>query len=142
MALNRAVRADREDIGRPHGVPWGHYPTLAAKRAAADTPPTTPGARLRGIGFVDLHGPTGLVIELRDETSIARLADGLRLVWGHVLRGVIEWLAYIAGRAGEGIGNFARRFVRQVIKAMASLGAQACLAPLQALPAPRALGEL
>src|SRR5919201_5896765 len=100
MGLNRAVRADREDIGRPHDIPWGHYPTRAAIRAAADTPPTTHGAGLRGIGFVDLHGPTGLVVELRDEASIARLADGLSLAWGHVLRGIIEWIAYISWRTG------------------------------------------
>jgi hypothetical protein len=106
MWLNRAVLADREDIDRPHDIPWGHYLTRAAIRAAGGTPPTTPGAGLRGIGFVDLHGPTGLVVELRDEASIARLADGLSLAWCHVLRGIIEWLAYIAGRTGESVSDF------------------------------------
>jgi hypothetical protein len=36
MGLNQAVLADREDIGRPHDIPWGHYRTRTAIRAAAD----------------------------------------------------------------------------------------------------------
>jgi hypothetical protein len=135
MWLNRAVPADREDIDRRHDISWGHYPTRAATPVAAGTLPTTHGADLRGIGFVDLHGPTGLVVELRDEASIARLADGLSLAWCHVLRGIIEWLAYIAGRTGESVSDFARRFVHQIVQATARL------TTLQALPAARAFGH-
>src|SRR5437764_3901813 len=129
--MDRAMPPDREDIGRPHDVPWGHYPAWAPIRASASASPPTPGAGLRGIGFVDLNGAARLVIKLPDEPCVARLADGLRRARRQVLRGGVEGRANIAGGVGESSGYLARRLVHEIGEAPPGLGPHFGLAPLQ-----------
>ena len=112
--LDRPVPSYRQDIDRPHDIPWGHYPASAPIHAPACAPPPAHGAGLRRIRFVDLKGAARLVIELPDDPRIARLADGLRLARRHVLRGVVEGLPDIAGGTREGVGHLARRFVHEI----------------------------
>ena len=128
--MDRAMPPDRQNIGRPHDVPGGHYPAWAPMRASACVSPPTPGAGLRRIGFVDLNGTARLVIKLPDEPCVARLAHGLRLARRHVLRGVVEGRADIAGGAGESSGYLARRFVHEIGEAPPGLAPHFRLAPL------------
>jgi len=73
--LDRPVPSYRQDIGRPHDIPWGHYPASAPIHAPACAPPPAHGAGLRRIRFVDLKGAARLVIELSDLCRQARIAS-------------------------------------------------------------------
>ena len=114
----------------PTTSPGGRYSACAPIRASACVSPPTPGAGLRGIGFADLYGTARLVIKLPDEPCVARLAHGLRLARRHVLRGVVEGRADIAGGAGESSGYLARRLVHEIGDAPPGLAPHVRLAPL------------
>jgi hypothetical protein len=84
---------------------------------------------------VYLDHAAGLVIELLDDLPVGGLAHHLRPGTIHLLRGVVERLADIAGGPRESIGDLARGFVDQIVHPAAILGQRPRLAPLQTPPA-------
>jgi hypothetical protein len=132
----------RQDIGRAYCVAGAGGTTVRAPvDPAVSAPPPAYGTRLRAIGFVNHNRACGFVVELIDELAGTGLADGLRLYLAGTLGGLIERLAHIAQRTGEGLSHLARGFVAEVTDAsLAPLAPieQPILATLQALVAARA----
>jgi hypothetical protein len=133
------MSTERQDIHRTDGITRASGSALGTPvDPAVHAPLPAYRACLRGIGFAESDRASRLVIQQLDDLACADATHLLSLLAPDALGRVVERLADVAQRAGEGFSHLACSLVAQVTNASLGLIEHAILAPLQSLVAPRA----
>ena len=134
------MTTDSQNIQAANDITRRGETTLATViRASSLVPLPAYGTRLRGVMFVDFDGATGFVIQLGNQSGIARITDLLCLATSELLCCVVKRFADIAGGARKRLRHLTRGFVEQIAHAAMRLRQHLGFAPLQTLPLPGAL---